>query len=71
MAFSAPSGEEIEAEESGFRRRLVEVVKGRMRRVRKVGMVAAMRTMIMVVRRVRGERGRFAIVFWRVVCVDS
>jgi hypothetical protein len=64
VAFSAPSGEEIEALLSGFRRRLVEVVKGRMRRVRKVGMVAAMRTMVMVMRRVRGERGRLAVVLW-------
>jgi hypothetical protein len=71
VSFSEPAGEEIEAEASGFRRRLVEVVKGRMRRVRKVGMVAAMRRMVVVIRRVRGVRGRLAIVFWRAVFVDS
>jgi len=71
VAFSAPSGIEIEALESGLRRREVEVVKGRMRRVRKVGMVAAMRRMVMVMRRVRGVRGRLAVVFWKVVWMDS
>ena len=63
VAFSAPSGLEIEAEASGFKRREVEVVKGRMSRVRKFGMVAAMRRMIVVTRRVRGEKDRMAVVF--------
>ena len=39
VAFCAPSGKEIE--DSGFRERRVVVVKGRMRRLMKVGIVKA------------------------------
>ena len=63
VAFSAPSGLEIEADASGFRRREVDVEKGRMSRVMKLGIMAAMRRMDMVARRVRGERGRLAVVW--------
>lgn len=48
-------------EEGAVAEREVEVVKGRRRRVRKAGMVAAMRSTAMVVMRVRGERGRLAM----------
>lgn len=55
VAFWAPAGR-VWAEESGARRREVEVVKGRRRRERKLGMlvVIARRKMKMASRRARG-----------------
>jgi hypothetical protein len=71
VSFSEPAGEEIEALASGFRRSEVLVVKGRMRRVKKAGIVAAMSRMVVVMRRVRGVRGRFAVVLWSLSFVEE
>jgi hypothetical protein len=54
VAFCAPSGEAIE--DSGFKPRRVVVVKGRIRRDMKVGIVKAIRKTRMARRRVRGVR---------------
>lgn len=54
VAFCAPSGEVIE--DSGFKARRVVVVKGRMRRLRKAGIVKAIRKTRVLMRRVRGVR---------------
>jgi hypothetical protein len=54
VAFCAPSGEAID--DSGFRPRRVVVVKGRIKRDMKVGIVKAMRKTRMARRRMRGAR---------------
>jgi hypothetical protein len=54
VAFCAPSGMAIE--DSGFRPRRVVVVKGRMRRDMKVGIMKAIRQTKMPRRRARGVR---------------
>jgi hypothetical protein len=54
VAFCAPSGEVIE--DSAFRPRRVVVVKGRMMRLMKVGIVKAIRKMKALRRTVRGVR---------------
>jgi len=54
VAFCAPSGEAIE--DSGFRLRRVVVVKGRVRREMKLGIVKAIRKTRMARRSVRGVR---------------
>lgn len=64
VAFSAPAGLEIEAEASGCRRRVLGEEKGRMRRVMKLGIMAAMRRRARGARRVRGEKGRLDVAWW-------